>query len=93
MDIIRGKDGEVGAEIKPVVAEEGPAEGEWEMNNCLTGGMKKAHAEAAPSRVLESVASNCARVIHHANTAGGHSLAQRYAEQGRIMCCACTRSI
>lgn len=32
-------------------------------------------------------------VIHHRNTAGGHSLAQRYAEQGRIMCCTCTRSI
>ena len=56
MDIIRQKDGGVGAEIKLVVAEEGPGEGEWEMNNCLTGGMKKAQAEAAPSRVAESVA-------------------------------------
>lgn len=55
------------------------------MNNCLTGGMKK------PQRVFGAVWQECVRcgvaqhsvwVIHHTNTAGGHSLAQRYAEQG-----------
>lgn len=54
------------------------------MNNCLTGGMKK------PQRVFGAVWLECVQcgvaqhsvwVIHQTNTAGGHSLAQRYAEQ------------
>lgn len=70
----------------------GERERRGEMNNSLTGGMKK------PQRVFGAVWLECVRcgvaqrsvwVIHHVNTAGGHSLAQRYAEQGRIMCCAC----
>lgn len=32
--------------------------------------------------VWRGAAQHSAWVIHHANTAGGHSLAQRYAEQG-----------
>lgn len=101
MDTIRQRDVGVGEKISKCEGgrdqERERARGErGEMNNCLTGGMKK------PLRVFGAGCWECVRcgvaqhslwVIHHANTAGGHSLAQRYAEQGRIMCCACTRSI
>lgn len=54
------------------------------MNNWLTGGMKKPQRVFGALRggVRCGVAQHSAWVIHHTNTAGGHSLAQRYAEQG-----------
>lgn len=86
MDTIRLRDVGVGEKIKQERDGVGGVGG-WSVNNSLTGGMKQ------PQRVfgavwLEGCAVWCgvvqhnAWVIHHANTAGGHSLAQRYAEQG-----------
>lgn len=86
MDTIRQTDVGVVEKIKQVWGRVGLRERrEAEMNNSLTGGMKK------PQRVFGAVwwkcvwcvvAQQCVWVIHHTNTAGGHSLAQRYAEQG-----------
>lgn len=54
------------------------------MNNSLTGGGEKSSGGRLDLYVRRvcSVVQHCVWVIHHTNTAGGHSLAQRYAEQG-----------